>query len=232
MTSRYAIYYAPEPDTALFRFARTWFGRDPITGEELQAGDVSELSHAEWMEAVLPPRMYGFHATLKPPFRLADGISLDRLAEAVAAFARDETPVALGALELAEIGKFLALVPKSRIAGVHDLADACVRVFDSFRAPAPLEETERRRRSGLSARQEEHLKCWGYPYVFDEFRFHMTLTGRLGDDVRPRAKAELDRRLRIVLEDAVTVDAITVFEQPEAGAPFQIWQRFPLEGNR
>ena len=34
-------------------------------------------------------------------------------------------------------------------------------------------------KSGLTDRQEALLTQWGYPYVMEEFRFHITLTGAL-----------------------------------------------------
>ena len=48
-----------------------------------------------------------------------------------------------------------------------------------FARPPGAAELERRRKAGLSAAQEKMLLRWGYPYVLDEFRFHLTLTGRL-----------------------------------------------------
>jgi hypothetical protein len=33
-------------------------------------------------------------------------------------------------------------------------------------------------------RQRNYLDRWGYPYVMEEFRFHMTLTGRLDSTCR------------------------------------------------
>ena len=39
-----------------------------------------------------------------------------------------------------------------------------------------------RRMIGLSERQAGNVDRWGYPFVFEDFRLHLTLTGRLGAD--------------------------------------------------
>jgi hypothetical protein len=34
--------------------------------------------------------------------------------------------------------------------------------------------------AGLNQSQVANLDRWGYPYLFADFRFHMTLTGKVG----------------------------------------------------
>ncbi len=125
------------------------------------------------------PRKYGFHGTLKPPFRLADGATFEELKTAVAELAQDTCPAQAAGLELSALGRFLALTPTGDMTDLSRVAGACVRNLDQFRAPASQAELDRRRQSGLTPRQEAHLLDWGYPYVFDDFKFHLTLTGRL-----------------------------------------------------
>lgn len=73
----------------------------------------------------------------------------------------------------------MALTPFGPLEGLQRVADACVRDLDAFRAPASETELGRRRNAKQSARQEALLARWGYPYAFEEFRFHMTLSDRL-----------------------------------------------------
>ena len=174
---RYAVYYTPPPGP-LATFGAAWLGWDIASG----AG----VPHAPGDYADLPrltetPRRYGFHATIKPPFALAPGTDAAALTEAVAALAGRLPPTRADGLRLSRIGAFLALVPAGDTAEIDALAAAFVTGLDAFRAPPSATDLARRRAAGLSPAQEAHLIRWGYPYVLDEFRFHMTLSGALSD---------------------------------------------------
>src|SRR5262249_20799199 len=131
------------------------------------------------VELTREPRTYGFHATLKAPFRLRDGLAEADLVRAFQAFAKTlrQVPTIVPAVEMLE--GFIAIVPQTPSADVDALAAAFVREFDQFRAPMSQDERARRLRAKLSPREQANIDRWGYPYVFDDFRFHMTLTGRL-----------------------------------------------------
>lgn len=175
--SRFAIYYLP-PEGALSDFGASWLGWDVARGCDASQPDIAGL-----YDATVTPRKYGFHGTLKPPFRLAEGAGVDELQTAVAAVAGTLVPACADGLELSALGRFLALTPQGDPQGIRRVADTCVRDLDSFRAPAPAAELERRRRAGLTERQEALMQTWGYPYVMEEFNFHLTLTGRLPKDM-------------------------------------------------
>ena len=70
---RYALYYAPPPGTALAAFGARWLGRDPDGAEAPASPELARVTPGEWRRAVALPRRYGFHATLKAPFSLAEG---------------------------------------------------------------------------------------------------------------------------------------------------------------
>jgi hypothetical protein len=213
MTSaRYAIYYAPEPATALADFGRRW---------------LDELGPTCCPDAVAAPRRYGFHATLKAPFRLAPRRDVGQLETALMEFARHRMSFSAPALLLAELDGFLALRPAASTRMLGALAEDCLRSFDHFRAPASAEEL-RRRSTGLDLRQAELLACWGYPYVLDQYRFHLTLTGRLSDDARSRLRALLQPLAAIVADQPLAVESICLFVQPTAEEAFQLRRRFPL----
>ena len=231
MTRRYAIYFAPPADSALAELGAELLGRDPETGEARPQPRLDGIDPGRFHAITEDPRHYGFHATLKAPFALAEGVSDEALHAAAEAFAADRASAEGPALMLASIGGFLALVPSAAAPEVHALADACVEVFDRFRAPLTAAELERRRRSPLTPAQDEHLERWGYPYVFDEFRFHMTLTARLTDKAEhDRVRAVLAERTAPVCVDSLRIDAIAVYEQDDREAPFRITGRYPLQG--
>lgn len=231
MTRRYAIYFAPPAGSLLAELGAEILGRDPETGEARPQPRLDGIDPDRLQAITEDPRHYGFHATLKAPFPLAEGVSGDALHGAAEAFAASRSPATGPALALASIGGFLALVPSAAAPEVHALADACVEAFDRFRAPSTAAELERRRRSPLSPAQDRHLDRWGYPYVFDEFRFHMTLTARLTDKAEhERVRAVLAGRTAPVCVDPLRIDAIAVYEQADRQSPFLVTGRYPLRG--
>jgi len=176
---RYALYYAPSSQSALGRFGDTWLGRNAETGNDIARLAIDGLDGGEIVAATTSPVRYGFHGTLKPPFALKDGQTRSGLEVAINDLAVRLTPVRCGPLTLKAIGRFLALVPTEPVGELGELAASLVRVLDDFRAPASEAELAKRRSANLTPRQEEMLVAWGYPYVMEEFRFHLTLSGRL-----------------------------------------------------
>ncbi|MBS0247385.1 MAG: DUF1045 domain-containing protein [Proteobacteria bacterium] len=229
--ARYAIYYVPAAERALYRFGAAAIGYDAYHGADCPYLDGVDV--AAWPVLVREPRVYGFHATMKPPMRLKDGFNEDDLIGAFASFAAQQAPVAAGRLVVREIGSFIALVPEAPCEPLNKLAGDCVRAFDRFRAAMTEQELSRRLTPGLSDRHIEHLYRWGYPYVFDDFRFHMTLTGSLPVQKRTSALKFLCAKFD-QMPDAATldVDRLVVSRQPDSGAPFQVLHAAPLSGAR
>jgi putative phosphonate metabolism protein len=223
---RYAIYFIPETETALARFGAAWIGRDLSTGDRVAQPVLDTVTPGRLAEITVSPRHYGFHATLKPPFHLAEDETVEAFEAAVARFAQARSGFVLAPLTLRAIDRFIALVPDERSAALHALADNCIADFDCFRAPADAAEIENRRKAGLNPRQDAYLLRWGYPYVFDEFRFHMTLTERLGDDEREKVLAALAPLVAPVLAETVRVEGIAICQQPDRQAPFTLRRRF------
>lgn len=231
MTARYAIYFCPPEGSALEVLGRRWLGRDDDAGPVTDRIVPDGLDAGRLQSLTASPRLYGFHATLKPPFRLIPGAEPDDVREALARFAAGCAPVQAPPLQLAALDGFIALVPSAPAPDLHRFADDCVKAFDAFRAPPRDDETARRRAAGLSDRQEELLRRWGYPFVFEEFRYHMTLTGRIDDDVE---RAALQAALAPVVADAcaapLIVDAVSLCRQDGPGKPFVVDTRQPLRG--
>lgn len=226
---RFAMFTAPPADHPIAMFASAWLGRDARTGEAVAQPRIPALSPERLVEITASPRHYGFHGTLKAPFALAEGRSEDELHAAAADFAATRIGLSV-ALTVGELAGFLALLPASPCPPLDRLAEHCVRAFDEFRAPPDAAELERRRAVGLSPRQQMLLATWGYPYVMEAFRFHMTLTGRLDEPERGRVRAILTERLAPLLAEPLVVDAIAVFRQPNRDRPFCEIARYPFSG--
>ena len=187
------------------------------------------LESAEAETITESPRFYGFHGTLKAPFALATGVDRAGLTAAARRLAARRERFDLPPLKVAALGKFIALVPAAPCPALDALAAACVRELDGLRAPAAPEEAARRKAAGLSRREAELLDLWGYPFVLDAFRFHMTLTGRIDDDSRrAHLVAALSDLFAPVTLRPGPLDALSVFHQPDRSTPFRIIERVPL----
>jgi putative phosphonate metabolism protein len=222
---RVAVYYAPQPDDPLFADATAWLGRDPASSAPSPQPDIPGL-----LEVTAEPRTYGFHATLKPPMRLKDGRQWLDAVEAATELANSVAPFELPSLAVADVHGFLALRETEPCVPLQALADACVERLDHLRAPPAEEEIIRRRKARLTPLQDEMLLRWGYPYVFETWFFHMTLTRRLSADEKrvymPAAQAHLAPALAV----SRRVTDICLFVQPGPGKPFVIKERLKLRG--
>ena len=219
---RYAIYFVPKMQP-LAATGAAWLGWDVIAGCVVAQPDVPGI--ATMTQA---PRKYGLHATLKPPFALADQRSVGDLDAALAQFAKAQPSVSLDGLRLERLGRFLALVPAGDQTQLTTLAADCVQRFDTFRAPATDSDIARRRAAGLTAGQDAHLLRWGYPYVLDQFRFHITLTGSLDDDELRLAQDHLQQTLP-ALPAPFLIDRIALVGQRADGF-FHLIHDYTLAG--
>ncbi len=219
---RYAIYFTPGQNDPLTRLAASWLGRDPFTSAQPPAPAVTNLTPAEIAYHTASARRYGFHATLKAPFHLAANATEADLDQAVASFAAAAEPILLSKLVPTRIDGFLALTSGSPAPDLDRFASEIVSQFDRFRAPLSEAEIKRRNPDALSPEEFRNLLQWGYPYVFESFRFHMTLTGRVPDHDLPRVRAAIDDVFAATLERPATVDGLALFVEPEPGAPFMV----------
>lgn len=224
MTARYAIYYAPDPASDLWVKASAWLGRDAASGDRLDRPEMPELAEVDVAALTADPRHYGFHATLKAPFEMAaEHTEADLIATAQALAARQTPFEAL--IAPAALGRFLAFRLQNGEAEMQALHAACVREFEALRAPLADSDIARRRRARLTPEQDARMLAFGYPYIFDDFRFHMTLTGAIADDgLRARVLAAL--RGHFANETGPhRFDAIAVFRQADRKADFEIVDR-------
>jgi putative phosphonate metabolism protein len=223
--ARVAVYYAPRQDDMLFAESSRWLGRDPATGAAMAQPDIADIT-----EVTAEPRVYGFHATLKPPMRLVAGHDWDDVVAAAGEVAARIAPFELPPLSVQDLFGFLALRETIPSAPLQALADACVEQLDPLRAPPSEAELARRRRSGLSPQQDAMLLRWGYPYVFDTWFFHMTLTRRLTAAEKLVYLPAAEEYFAGAIARPRRVDDICLFVQPSPGAPFVIRERLTLRG--
>jgi len=216
---RAALYWAPAPGNPLWELGCRWLGRDACSGELTAQPDVPGIA-----ALTQEPRHYGFHATLRPPMRLAGTWAAFR--DTAAEVARGVQPFALPPLELVNLHGFLALRESTPCPGLQALAERCVELTEPQRMPASAEELRRRRAGSLSARQDARLARWGYPYVMEEWFFHLTLTRRLDGAELTAVRDAAARFFEPVLSVTHRVEDICVFVQD--GGDFQIKQRFRL----
>lgn len=231
MTARYAIYYAPARRSGLSTRAAAWLGRDAWTGAGVARPALPGLDGLDLDALTADPRIYGFHATLKAPFELAEDQTetalLDAAAEVASRLEAFSAPIAPAAL-----GRFIAFRPTGDTSGVDRLHDACLSGFEPFRAPLSESDLARRRKARLTEEQDARLLRWGYPYVLNDFRFHMTLTGGVADEaLRERLLAALQRYFARDIGPHL-FDSISVFRQPARDQPFIAVERFAFAAAR
>jgi putative phosphonate metabolism protein len=229
---RYAIYYAPAPGSVLDRFGADLLGYDAYRGDDLPfPGDVT-LVRPDWRDLTQDPRKYGFHATLKAPMALAPGRTEAELAAACESFAATARSIPMIEPVVDSISGFIAVMPAKPSAELLQLVGDVTREFDSFRAPLTAGDRARRNPEKLTPRQCEYLDRWGYPYVMEEFRFHMTLTGRLDEARRVPVMAMLRDRFSAIGLKTLAIDRIALFRQDHADARFRIIQHCAVKQMR
>lgn len=228
LAHRYALYLAP---TGPWReHGSRWLGRCADTGQALAPLPGRAEFPREWTQA---PRHYGLHATLKPPFRLRPGASPLEVDAAARRLAAGGSPFKVE-LECETLRGFLAWrIADADTAGqarIQALADAAVRGLDLLRAPPTPEETARRQPQSLTPAQQAMLARWGYPYVFDTYTFHITLTGRLEGEALAQARAGIAAFADPLRGQAMEVPGVSVYVQATPGADFVAARHYRFDG--
>lgn len=220
---RYAIYYAPAPASSLWRFGSAVLGYDAATGADTTLAPPPGYDPESWRRLTEEPRRYGFHATLKAPFHLRASRTVAELSKALAHFSRGRAAAVLGRLEVSAIGPFLALTAPAASRDLPALAQSVVVAFEAYRAPLEEADRERRLAAGLTDRQRDQLERYGYPYVGEDFQFHMTLTGPTAPDERDGIRKALQVRYgEAVGAQPWMLDRLALYEQPSRDSRFRI----------
>jgi Protein of unknown function (DUF1045) len=220
---RYAIFYVPPADSELFRFGSAVLGYDCYLGRTVARPVELAREPDRWENLTTEPHRYGFHATLKAPFYLKPACTEAQLVSALNSFAGLGHAVPSFMPKLEMLSGFAAVVPEAVSADLNALADNCATIFDAFRAPMAAEERARRLASGLNHSQIQNLDRWGYPYLFSDFRFHMTLTGKVDADQRDEVLDVLRRAFRPVKRGtSFPIERISLVRQDSVAHSFRV----------
>ncbi len=223
MYLRYAVFYTPPPGL-LADFGAGWLGWDMRNGKRVAHPALPDVDIAA---LTAPARKYGFHATIKPPFSLAEGKTADALSDAFAALCANLRPASLAGLQISHLGRFLALTVVGDQAQISDIAAQVVRDLDDFRVPPSAEELLQRNNERLNPVQRENLNRWGYPHVMAAFRFHITLTGKADKTTLARTAHVLGLMISPLLPRPFVIDSLTLVGQRQDGM-FEEITRVPL----
>lgn len=218
---RFAIYFAPR-NGVFADAAAGWLGWDARTGQTVAQPDVPGLA-----ALTAEPRRYGFHATIKPPFRLSEDTRPEDLSQAVADLAAGLPQVRMAGLDLGLLEGFLALTPKGDASLLRNFAAKVVQGLEGFRAPLTPDEIARRRPENLSPRQRELLAVYGYPYVLEEFQLHLTLSGRLETLQVLPLRLAAERHFAGLLPRPFVIEDLCLFGEDEARR-FHLLHRYAL----
>lgn len=222
MTPRYAIYFAPAQGSPWWEFGTRWLGRDECLDVQIAQPALAQIGPAELHATTAQPRRYGFHATLKAPFALSGGHTLADLITRIQALAATLKPVALGPLQAALLGDFVALLPVTVPDELTALAGACVTRLDDLRAPLSAIDLARRRVEHLDAREQMLLNQYGYPYVLERYRLHFTLSGSVAPSMAQRImQAAATPVARLNATAPLVLDRLCLFVEPAPGQPFK-----------
>jgi putative phosphonate metabolism protein len=220
---RYAIYFLPPAQSALYRYGSSILGYDCYTGTAVDFPDTFGSEAVNWSEITKEPRRYGFHVTLKAPFRLAGSHGEQQLIKALQNFAKLGHAVHTFTPALRMLGGFFAIVPRKPEPALDSLAASCTTIFDAYRAPMSPQERARRVALKLNEEQIRNLDRWGYPYVLSQFRFHMTLTGKIPASRRKPVLVALQSSFRrAAIEPSIAVDRLILVKQDTADACFRV----------
>lgn len=229
-TPRYAVFFAPAAGSAHDALGSHWIGRNARSGEMLAQPRIHGIAPDRFAELTASPRRYGLHATLKPPFRLRTGADVAQLDARLRTLASMHKAFSFG-VEVAPLDGFLAWRATDHHAQLGDLAAHCVADLDVLREPPSAAELARRRTAGLSLRQDALLLRWGYPYVFEEYRFHITLSERLAGDEAALLRQALTQSCGDLGGSPLVFDALALFVQETESAPFRHLRSYGFDGS-
>jgi hypothetical protein len=230
---RYAIYFVPPAETEFFRFGSAVLGYDCYTGGSIGRPAILDAEPELWDRLTAEPRRYGFHATLKAPFNLAPSYREAQLVSALHSFAGLGHAISALTPAVQMLSGFAAIVPAAASPAIDELATKCTTIFDAFRAPMAAQERARRVASGLNQSQIANLDRWGYPYLFADFRFHMTLTSQVDVDQRDHVLATLQKALRRTCKQrALAIERISLVRQNDENTQFRVIEQATLRAAR
>lgn len=226
---RYTISLALSPSSELWKTGVHWLGMEPFSGEIIDQPVLLGIDADRLWELTRSARRLGFHAPVKPFFRLACGVDEEQLCGLLNIFSLKHHSFVLSSLTLrAQENKFF-LEPDTYPSSLLSLAADCIRTFDPYGAAPKPSESARLKAAVLSPQEKQNLELWGYPYVFNQYRFRLFLTSRITDAAEKEVMySALARIFVTVSASPLKVDALCLFVEAGSGQPMRFIRRFPL----
>lgn len=219
---RHAIYFAPPHGSPWWAFGAGWLGRDETHDVVPPRFATPTLSEAERDHITTQARRYGFHATLKAPFRLRSGVTLEELLARTRSLAQRLRSIPLSPLQVQRLGPYVVLLTPDHDTAASGLASACVTELDDLRQPLTPDELARRQPATLNARELELLHRYGYPHVLERFRCHFTLTDQVNEAQAAQVTEAVSSQVALLnAHTPLTLDRLCIFEEPAPGQPFR-----------
>jgi hypothetical protein len=227
---RYAVYFTPSVGTDWHEAGSRWLGRYASSGQSVAQPRIEGIAASTFAALTEDPRRYGWHATLKAPFRLAKGMDEDALAQSMRQLADTMTAFSLPTLRAGLIRNFLAVRPEGDLKKINAIARACTTALHQFVEPLTPSELQRRRNVGLTAEQDRLLMQWGYPWVLDQFQFHFSITSSLNQVDTEMNQLLLDAAKRhFETLEKCRFEQLSLFVEPAPGENFLLVKNFPLK---
>ncbi|MDR1656170.1 MAG: DUF1045 domain-containing protein [Deltaproteobacteria bacterium] len=217
MSTRYAVYYVPKKDSLLYSLGRDTLGYCIYEGLKYSSPNPVQVKAAK----------YGFHGTIVAPFRT--NLSAQVLAGTLSWAALRLSPVNLTGLKaMALPNGFPALALVDPNPELSKIESSLVRLLTPLRLPLNLIEIQSR--GQLPPKQLEYALQWGYPWVFEYFRFHLTL-GDVED--QPMLSERVCRLSKVFTPELLAgevLDQLSLCVQPSPHDSFKVLATFGLDG--
>jgi hypothetical protein len=220
---RCAVFFVPNMQSIWWQAGCHWLGRCALTNQPATQPTLAGISQANQWALTADPRRYGWHATLKAPFKILPGETITSVVSALRALAKTLPAFDLPALQVSQQDGYLSLRPEGDLSHINRTAASCVMSIHHLAAPLDNADLERRRQAPLTPMQDQLLMAWGYPYVLEAFQFHMSLTGRL-EGLSDKVIATWHHAAQTHFENlgVCRFDQLALFIEPERGADFRL----------
>ena len=231
---RVAIYFLPKKNSSLENFGKNLLGRDinkkkkiSLTRRQKYFINRGFTFFDELKDYCEQPAKYGFHATLKAPFRLKRNVKTKNFYDVISHIAAQHSRFKIKGLKIVYSKKFTFITSRKPNKLLINLENDLVKHLDTFRAELNKTEIKKRIPDSLTFKQNKYLKEWGYPFVFDQFKFHMTLMNQNNNKLSNKQKLELEKLIYKISNNVIEFNEISLLGENKNGH-FEEIKRFKL----
>ena len=231
---RVAIYFLPKKNSSLENFGKNLLGRDinkkkkiSLTRRQKYFINRGFTYFDELKDYCEQPAKYGFHATLKAPFRLKRNVKTKNFYDVISHIAAQHSRFKIKGLKIVYSKKFTFITSRKPNKLLINLESDLVKHLDTFRAELNKTEIKKRIPDSLTFKQNKYLKEWGYPFVFDQFKFHMTLMNQNNNKLSNKQKLELEKLIYKTSNNVIEFNEISLLGENKNGH-FEEIKRFKL----